>query len=65
MSNSRILLNLHDKDYFSYENRIYQIDWSLKKPNNVIRVCTGEPCYIDEYNTVKWLRNYKNLTVIK
>lgn len=65
MSNFRKLSFLHHGDYFSYENRIYKVDWDLDEPNNAILVKSNTPCYIEEHTRVKWLRNYKNLTLIK
>lgn len=65
MSNMRTLSYLHDGDYISYKNRIYKIEWGLPDNNNVICVKNNKPCFIDEYERVKWLRNYEDFTIIK
>lgn len=64
MSNFRKFSFLHNGDYFLFENKIYKVDWSLEKPNNAILVKNNTQCYIDEDVRVKWLKNYKNLTLV-
>lgn len=64
MSNFRLLEYLHNGDYFTYQDKIYKVDWTLEDPYNVIRVKNGMPEYIKDCNRVKWLRNYKELTVL-
>ena len=64
MSNFRELSFLHDGDYFSFENKIYKVDWGLDEPSNAIHLKTGTYCYIDETIRVKWLKNYEKLTLV-
>lgn len=64
MSNFRKLCFLHDGDYFSFENKIYKVDWGLDEPNNAIHLKTGTYSYIDETIRVKWLKNYEKLTLV-
>lgn len=63
MSDFRELDFLKYDDYFVYKHKIYKVDWSLEDSNNAIRVKDGSVHYIDEFERVKWLRNYKNLSI--
>lgn len=65
MSNFRQLSYLRHGDYFSHKNKIYKVDWYLEDSNNVIRVKDDSEHYIDEFERVKWLRNYKKLSIIR
>lgn len=65
MSNFKQLNFLHNGDYFTYENKIYKVDWTLDESYNVIRVKTEELDYIEPYTRVKWLRNFENIKLIR
>lgn len=65
MRNFRRLDFLKHGDYFVYRNKIYKVDWNLEDLNNAIRVKDNSEHYIDEFERVKWLKNYKNLSIIR
>lgn len=65
MNSIRTLSYLHHGDYIFYNKRIYKIDWGLDDNNNVIDIKSNKPMYIDEYEKVKWLRNYNNFILLK
>lgn len=64
MSKFRELSYLQHGDYFSYENKIYRVDWDLNEPNNAIRVKDNSIHAIEEFERVKWLENYEKFSII-